>query len=225
MRFAVAGFVLYCSALAQGANSFSDLASSYFSTLFGVAPYASAVKPLIPGGHLTPPDLSNQRTLRPPQVAQKAVNIPSLIQQAAKKHNIPEPFVRSIVAAESNFDADAVSAKGAIGLMQLMPDTAEEYGADPTIPEQNIDAGARYLRFLMNKYARCHHSLERVIAAYNAGPGKVDRYRGVPPFRETRRYVVRVLSFLRRFQKEQRTQLLARTAESDQLPKDDQIER
>jgi len=225
MRFVVAGFVLYCSALAQGANSISDLASFYFSTLFGVAPCASAVKPFISDGHFTPADLSNHGAFHPPQDPQKTANIPSLIQQAAKKHNIPEAFVRSIVAAESNFDVDAISAKGAIGLMQLMPDTAQEYGADPTIPEQNIDAGARYLRFLMDKYARYHHPLERVIAAYNAGPGKVDRYRGVPPFRETRRYVVRVLSFLRRFQKEQRTQLLARTAESDQLPKDDQIER
>jgi hypothetical protein len=222
MRLVVAGFVLYCSALAQGANSFSDLASSYLSTLFGVAPFGSAVKLFGADSHLAPLDPSNHGSL-PPQAPPKTVNIPSLIQKAAKKHNIPEAFVRSIVAAESNFDTGAISAKGAIGLMQLMPDTAEQYGADPTIPEQNIDAGARYLRFLMDKYARSRHSLERVIAAYNAGPGKVDRYRGVPPFRETRRYVVRVLSFLRRFQKEQRTQLLARTNESDQLQPDDQI--
>ena len=86
--------------------------------------------------------------------------------------------------------------------MQLMPETAREYGADPSIPEQNVDAGTHYLRVLMDKYRRFGNSLPRVIAAYNAGPGMVDRYHGVPPFRETRRYVVRVLHFLRHFQVE-----------------------
>ena len=83
-----------------------------------------------------------------------------------------------------------------------MPGTAMEFGADPRIPEQNIDAGTRYLRVLMDKYGRHRNSLERVIAAYNAGPRTVDRYRGIPPFRETRRYVLRVLSYLQRFEKE-----------------------
>jgi len=106
------------------------------------------------------------------------------------------------VAAESNFNCDAISPKGAIGLMQLMPATAEEYGADPNIPEQNIDAGTQYLRVLMDKYSRHRNSLARVIAAYNAGPGSVDRYRGVPPFRETRAYVARVLKLLRHYEKE-----------------------
>jgi soluble lytic murein transglycosylase-like protein len=108
----------------------------------------------------------------------------------------------SIVAAESNFDCAAKSAKGAIGLMQLMPNTAKQYGADPTIPEQNVDAGTHYLRVLMDKYQKHGNSLPRVIAAYNAGPRVVDHYHGVPPFRETRRYVVRVLAFLQRFQRE-----------------------
>jgi soluble lytic murein transglycosylase-like protein len=86
--------------------------------------------------------------------------------------------------------------------MQLMPATAEEYGADPNIPEQNIDAGTHYLRVLMDKYSKHPNSLKRVIAAYNAGPGSVDHYRGVPPFRETRAYVGRVLSLLRRYERE-----------------------
>jgi soluble lytic murein transglycosylase-like protein len=119
-----------------------------------------------------------------------------LIRVAAAKHNVPAAFVSSIVQAESNFDCAAVSRRGAIGLMQLMPETAEQYGADPMNPAQNIDAGTAYLRVLMNHYG----SLRRVIAAYNAGPGVVDRYRGIPPFRETRQYVARVLFFLRRFQ-------------------------
>ena len=124
----------------------------------------------------------------------------SLIQLSAAKHQVPASFVKSIVAAESNFDSTVISPKGAIGLMQLMPETAEEYGADPTIPEQNIDAGTRYLRVLMNRYSKHRDPLKRVIAAYNAGPGNVDRYRGVPPFRETRTYVVRVMNYLRQFE-------------------------
>jgi soluble lytic murein transglycosylase-like protein len=122
----------------------------------------------------------------------------------AKKYGVPAEMVKSIVAAESNFNSDAVSAKGAIGLMQLMPDTAREWGADPTVPEQNIEAGTRYLSFLINHYRKSRKPLACAIAAYNAGPGVVDRYHGVPPFPETRGYVARVLTFLRRFQREGR---------------------
>jgi soluble lytic murein transglycosylase-like protein len=143
--------------------------------------------------------LALQKELR----LRKPVDTIALIRSAAEKHRVPAAFIRSIIAAESNFKCDAISPKGAIGLMQLMPSTAMEYGADPSIPEQNVDAGTRYLRVLMDKYSRHRNSLKRVIAAYNAGPGAVDRYRGVPPFRETRGYVMRVLSYLRRFEKEQ----------------------
>lgn len=135
-------------------------------------------------------------------IMRKPVDTHALISAAAKKHRVPAAFIKSIMAAESNFNCDAISRKGAIGLMQLMPGTAEEYGADPMIPEQNVDAGTRYLRVLMDRYSRHSNSLKRVIAAYNAGPGMVDRYRGVPPFRETRTYVVRVLTFLSRYEKE-----------------------
>ena len=115
------------------------------------------------------------------------------------------------MAAESNFDCNALSPKGAVGLMQLMPDTASEYGAsDPMIPEQNVDAGARYLRFLTDRYRKYKNGLRRAIAAYNAGPGNVDRYKGVPPFRETRNYVKRVLSNMRQFSKERGTNAVIR---------------
>ena len=86
--------------------------------------------------------------------------------------------------------------------MQLMPATAQEYGADPNVPEQNVDAGTQYLRVLMDRYSKHPNSLKRVIAAYNAGPSRVDHYRGVPPFRETRAYVARVLRLLRHYEKE-----------------------
>ncbi|HLY16791.1 MAG TPA: lytic transglycosylase domain-containing protein [Bryobacteraceae bacterium] len=125
-----------------------------------------------------------------------------LIRAAARKHRVPASFIKSIMAAESNFDAAALSPKGAIGLMQLMPSTAQLFGADPAIPAQNVDAGAGYLRFLIDKYHKYGNWLRRVIAAYNAGPGAVDRYRGVPPYPETRTYVARVLTYLRQFQRE-----------------------
>jgi soluble lytic murein transglycosylase-like protein len=135
----------------------------------------------------------------PPPAASVPVDVHALIRAAAQKHGVPPEFVTSIVKAESNFNPDALSPKGAIGLMQLMPETAQQFGADPHIPEQNIDAGTRYLRWLIDKYHRYRDGSSRAIAAYNAGPAMVDRYRGTPPFRETRIYVARVLGFLRDF--------------------------
>jgi soluble lytic murein transglycosylase-like protein len=93
------------------------------------------------------------------------------------------------MAAESAFQIDAVSPKGAIGLMQLMPETAQLLGADPHDPAQNVDAGVRYLRDLLNKY---DGGLWRALAAYNAGPAAVDKYHWVPPYRETIDYVNRI---------------------------------
>ena len=122
-----------------------------------------------------------------------------LIREAAAKYRVPIAFVTSIVAAESNFNSAAISPRGAIGLMQLMPDTAHQFGADAAVPAENIDAGTHYLRWLMDRYQKSRSSIKRVIAAYNAGPAMVDRYRGVPPFRETRTYVARVLGFLKEF--------------------------
>jgi soluble lytic murein transglycosylase-like protein len=91
--------------------------------------------------------------------------------------------------AESGFAPGAVSPKGAIGLMQLMPGTARELGADPRDPAQNVDAGARYLRDLLLRY---DYRLWHALAAYNAGPGAVDAHHGVPPYRETIDYINRV---------------------------------
>jgi soluble lytic murein transglycosylase-like protein len=134
--------------------------------------------------------------------AREIIDTPALIREASRKHRVPAAFIKSIVAAESNFNALAISAKGAIGLMQLMPATAQLFGADPAIPAQNVDAGTHYLRVLMDRYHRYRDSLRRVIAAYNAGPGAVDHYRGVPPYPETQIYVTRVLSFFRQFSRQ-----------------------
>jgi soluble lytic murein transglycosylase-like protein len=139
----------------------------------------------------------------PPQPRLSPEEAWAMVSAAALKHNVPAALVKSIMAAESNFDPNAVSRTGAIGLMQLMPDTAKEYGIDPKVPAQNVDGGTHYLRVLMNRYSRSADKLRRVIAAYNAGPHAVDRYRGVPPYRETRTYVVRVLKYLRQFRDEE----------------------
>jgi soluble lytic murein transglycosylase-like protein len=122
--------------------------------------------------------------------AAKPATLAELVDNAARKYGLPPEFVRAVVAVESAYQANAISPKGAIGLMQLMPATARGLGADPKIPEQNVDAGTRYLRDLLVKYDnRAYHAL----AAYNAGPGAVDKYHGVPPYRETQNYILNVL--------------------------------
>jgi soluble lytic murein transglycosylase-like protein len=123
-----------------------------------------------------------------------------IIRAMALKHGIRPAFVKSIMAAESGFDPKALSRAGAIGLMQLMPATARELDSDPNIPEQNVDAGAHYLSLLMARYNKKRDQMTRAIAAYNAGPGAVERYHGVPPYRETKQYVSRVLRFFKKYQ-------------------------
>jgi soluble lytic murein transglycosylase-like protein len=117
-----------------------------------------------------------------------------LADAAAARYGLPPELVRSVMAAESGFQPLAVSPKGAIGLMQLMPGTAQVLGADPYDPAQNVDAGTRYLRDLLEKY---NHGLRHALAAYNAGPAAVDRYNGVPPYRETIDYIGRIEKKLR----------------------------
>jgi len=119
-----------------------------------------------------------------------------LIGLTAREHQLQPALVKAVIAAESNFDAHAVSRKGAQGLMQLMPQTAAALGVDdPLHPLDNVRGGARYLREMLDRYG----DLERALAAYNAGPEAVDRHGGVPPYRETRDYVRRVLSYYRRY--------------------------
>jgi soluble lytic murein transglycosylase-like protein len=116
-----------------------------------------------------------------------------LAAEAAKKYSLPESFVTSVMRAESGFQPRAVSPKGAVGLMQLMPETARQLGVDPANPRENATGGAQYLRDLLAKYENEPNQVLLALAAYNAGPGAVERYHGVPPFRETREYILRVL--------------------------------
>ena len=118
-----------------------------------------------------------------------AATIHELADAAADKYGLPRKLVRSVIATESAFRPNAVSPKGAIGPMQLMPETAKELGVNPHDPAENVDGGTRYLRDLLQRY---DYRLWHALAAYNAGPGAVDKYRGVPPYRETVNYVVKI---------------------------------
>jgi soluble lytic murein transglycosylase-like protein len=128
-----------------------------------------------------------------------------LITRAAIQAGLPPEIVHSIARAESGYRIDALSPKGAIGLMQLMPQTAAELNADPYDPAQNAEAGARYLRDLLLKYESDPHQVSKAIAAYNAGPSAVDKYNGIPPYRETIDYVQRVLKEYQKQQKKSAT--------------------
>ena len=119
--------------------------------------------------------------------------VQSMINQAAERHGLPASLVHAVASAESGYQQKARSGMGAIGVMQLMPATARYMGADPSDPAQNIDAGTRLLRELLLKYEGRPNQLALALAAYNAGPGAVDRFgQSVPPFAETRNYVKRI---------------------------------
>jgi soluble lytic murein transglycosylase len=133
---------------------------------------------------------------RPPARAPRRWEYDGLIGLTAREHEVEPALVKAVIAAESNFDPEAVSRKGAQGLMQLMPVTASTLGVDdPLRPTENVRAGTRYLRLMLDRYG----DLERAVAAYNAGPAAVDRFGGVPPYPETRDYVRRVLAYYRHY--------------------------
>jgi hypothetical protein len=129
--------------------------------------------------------------VRPPD-PERVRRYDAYIREGALIYRLPEAFVRAVMRVESNFYPDAVSNRGAMGLMQLMPGTASAMGVlDAFDARQNILGGTRFLRVLANSFGG---DLVRTIAAYNAGPGAVQRYDGIPPYAETRRYVQRVLT-------------------------------
>lgn len=108
----------------------------------------------------------------------------------AMKYGLPESLLHAVILTESHYNPSIESSKGAKGLMQLMPATAERFGVvNRADPEQNIDGGARYLQFLLNRF---HGQRDLALAAYNAGEGNVDKYGGIPPFDETQAYVKRI---------------------------------
>mgnify|MGYP001332982218 CR=1 FL=1 len=116
----------------------------------------------------------------------------SLILAASERHGVDQYLVHALIEAESNYRARAESVRGAMGLMQLMPELASDYDlSDPYDPAENIDTGTRHLRSLIDKYG-----ISGALAAYNAGEGSVIKFNGIPPFPETRRYVERVMELV-----------------------------
>ena len=148
---------------------------------------------------------TSRAAIRERQRERHAVEAPAedvydhLIVRVARDNRVEPALVKAVIAAESNFEPWAVSRAGAQGLMQLMPATARRLGVrDPFHPTENVEGGTRYLRTMLDRYG----DLRRALAAYNAGARAVDRYQGIPPYAETRAYVVRVLNYYRGYDDE-----------------------
>jgi len=131
------------------------------------------------------------------QINRESKRFDKIISKNSKKYRVDSNLIKAVITAESCFKTKALSHKGAQGLMQLIPATARRFGVTNSYkPEQSIRAGIRYLKFLIDRFKG---NLKKVIAAYNAGEGKVDKYKGIPPFRETRKYVKRVIANYHQF--------------------------
>lgn len=126
-----------------------------------------------------------------PSTSKPVVNLNEMVNRASDQTQIDADLINSVIRAESGFNTRAISPKGAQGLMQLMPKTATQLGVPNAFdPQANVDGGTRYLRWLLEHY---NYDLPRALAAYNAGPHRVDQYHGIPPYYETRAYVARII--------------------------------
>lgn len=164
------------------------------------APVARPAIALFPAAKMMNPqvDIATEFEVVPPSEAYE-----DIIQEAADKYDMDPALIRAVMQAESAFHPYAVSRAGAEGLMQLMPALANEMGvADSFDPRENIMGGARYLKRLLDYHKG---DLDLALASYNAGPGNVERYGGVPPFRETRRYVKTIKSLYARTKRSERS--------------------
>jgi len=131
-----------------------------------------------------------QVTIKPSRARMSDAEVDAAIDAAAARHNVDPSLVRAVVKVESNFNPHAVSRKGAVGLMQLMPSTARQLNVvDPYDPQQNVDGGVRHLKQLLENF---NGNVPLTLAAYNAGEGAVNRSNGIPPYRETKNYVKQI---------------------------------
>jgi hypothetical protein len=184
---------LGCAVVLAGPATAQAQLSRLLSSQSNLSPeYRSLIRPPVPGA------LEGQPR-RPTRLKEDWGGIPiysgaagiyqDMARSAARRHGIPEDLFLRLVRTESAFRPTAVSSKGAIGLAQLMPHTARLLGVNPHDPGQNLEGGARYLRQQYQKFG----DWRLALAAYNAGPGAVERYRGVPPYAETQGYVKAIL--------------------------------
>ena len=156
--------------------------------------YQSEIKDIIPTGKTIYPRAKKTPVVKnkKKETPRNIVNFDELIVYFAKKHNLEPALIKAVIKAESDFDQYCVSNKGAKGLMQLMPGTAECLGVfDIYSPHQNIEGGTRYLAEQLRNFG----DIKLALAAYNAGPEAVRKYKGIPPFRETKRYITAVLTY------------------------------
>jgi soluble lytic murein transglycosylase-like protein len=187
-------WVVLCLAAMLGAPAGAEPLGGYLgggSTLSNE--YRALIRPPIPGSLAGQPRrpraLEQDEMAAIPAYTGNMGEFQSMARAAARRHNVPEDLFLRLVQQESAWRPAAVSSKGAIGLAQLMPGTARLLRVNPHDPAQNLEGGARYLSMQYEKY----RDWRLALAAYNAGPGAVDRHRGVPPYRETQDYVRRIL--------------------------------
>src|SRR5208283_2228164 len=167
-------------------SSFTDVATSEITSI-----EKDLTPPPTPAPTPAPPSFPATAPARAAAPAPPVVDLNQVVNSASAAYRLDPDLVNSVIHAESGFNARAVSPKGAQGLMQLMPSTANQLGVNNAFnPQQNVGGGSRYLRELLERY---NFDLVKALAAYNAGPERVDQYHGVPPFRETRAYVARII--------------------------------
>jgi soluble lytic murein transglycosylase-like protein len=202
------GFSIHFDRKEQTGNStrlfigkgFMDIASDQIESFQQEETPASPLAQAAEESGTSPSNQSAAQTAVPPAAASQvadpaktvaAVDLDQVVRDAANRNRLDPDFVSSVIKAESNFKTHAVSKKGAQGLMQLMPGTAAQLGvADPFDPRANVEAGTSYLSSLLNLY---HDDPIKALAAYNAGSFRVKQYNGVPPYRETRAYVSKIV--------------------------------